>query len=501
MSDKKHIDRIFQEKLKELDATPDKAVWDKIQKELNGEKKNRKVIPLWWKLAGVAAGLILLLTVGNLFLNNSDKTPVIVDRDEQIDTTDISTSNDTKIANSSNENDEKKLQEVNNETSIPKPKSSIQQENESIKNEMIANSGESNSPKNQSNSVVDNKPSIAQEDSNKNVLANNNKISEGINSTVNQPLHNIDNKAKEEYLNPNSKVLSENIGDSQKLTQEIESKDIINDKTNEQLVVEQEKEKIPLTEEVIVSNEDINEEEKETTNRWQIYPNVAPVYFNSLGKGSSLDEQFNDNPKTGELNTSYGVNVGYAINDKVTIKTGFNALALSYDTDNVIIYQNIGVSQSSIGVFSNIKIDNSELTMISASRVNSQQVNNVLGGNSNAAISQRLDYFEIPLEVDYKLINKKMGVNLTGGFSTFFLRNNEVVSELDSFNTYIGEATNINDVSYSLNIGFGFDFPLSKRMSFNIDPKFKYQINTFKNTSGNFRPYIIGLYTGLNYKF
>jgi hypothetical protein len=124
-----------------------------------------------------------------------------------------------------------------------------------------------------------------------------------------------------------------------------------------------------------------------------------------------------------------------------------------------------------------------------------------LGANSKAAISQRLDYFEIPLEVDYKFVNKKMGVNLIGGFSTFFLRNNEVVSEFDGFDTYIGEATNINNISYSLNFGLGFDFPLTSKMSFNIDPKFKYQINTFKNTSGNFRPYIIGLYTGINYKF
>ena len=76
-----------------------------------------------------------------------------------------------------------------------------------------------------------------------------------------------------------------------------------------------------------------------------------------------------------------------------------------------------------------------------------------------------------------------------------------MVSEFDGFNTYIGEATNINNISYSLNFGLGFDFPLTKKMSFNIDPKFKYQINTFKDTSGNFRPYIIGLYTGINYKF
>lgn len=496
MSDKKHIDRIFQEKFKELDATPDKAVWDKIQKELSGEKKNRKVIPIWWKYAGIAAGLILLLTVGNLFFNNSNKTPGIVDKDEQIDTTDITKSNDTKIANSSDESDENNSEGVNNETSIPKPKSSNQQENESIKNELVTNSDGSNS-------VIDNNPSITQKESNKNFLVNNQnkKISEDINSTVKQPLNNIDNKAKEEFFNTNSEVLTENISDNQKLTKDIDPKDKINDKTNEQLVVEQEKEKIPLTEEVIVNNEDINEEEKETINRWQIYPNIAPVYFNSLGKGSSLDDQFINNPKTGELNTSYGVNVGYSINEKITLKTGFNALALSYDTDNVILYQNIGARQFSSSAFRNIEVEDSGITMISASNVNALQVNSILGDNSKAAISQRLDYFEIPLEVDYKLINKKVGVNLTGGFSTFFLRNNEVVSEFDGYNTYFGEATNINDISYSLNFGLGFNFPLSKRMNFNVDPKFKYQINTFKNTSGNFRPYIVGLYTGLNYKF
>ena len=281
-------------------------------------------------------------------------------------------------------------------------------------------------------------------------------------------------KVLKEVINQNAIV--RNDADNKDELNKNKSDEIINSKTPEELIVEPEKDKIPLTEEVIVNNEDINEEE-ETINRWQIYPNIAPVYYNSLGKGSSLDDQFTNNPKTGELNTSYGVNIGYAINEKITLKTGFNALALSYDTDNVILYQNIGASQAPTASFRNINTDNSEITMISANNVSAQQVKSMLGANSKAAISQRLDYFEIPLEVDYKFVNKKMGVNLIGGFSTFFLRNNEVFSEFDGFDTYIGEATNINNISYSLNFGLGFDFPLTSKMSFNIDPKFKYQIN------------------------
>jgi hypothetical protein len=497
MSEKKHIDRIFQEKLKNLEVSPGDEIWGKISQELGQKNQDRKLIPIWWKLAGAAAIVILLFTVGNFIFNQDDleqNLPVIVDSDNS-EESNIELKNDSIIV---------PKEEINK--SILNSKNAPQNTSES--NNAIV---ESNMPAdNYSNSAtVKNKKNVnaKAEISSATVLANQENGADNLPSVTknktSEPIEKgkaeTEDKGLKEILKRDVIVSSET--DTKTKAKDIRLEEIINNESSEELFVDQEKEKIPLTEEVIVNNEDIDEEEKENINRWQIYPNVAPVYFNSLGKGSSLDSQFNNNPKTGELNTSYGVNVGYAINDKITLKTGFNALALSYDTDNVILYQNIGASQSVTASFRNIKINNPEITMISASNVSAQQVNSILGSNSKAAISQRLDYFEIPLEVDYKLIDKKTGVNLTGGFSTFFLRNNEVVSEFDGFNTYIGEANNINDISYSLNFGLGFDFPLSKRMSFNIDPKFKYQINTFKNTSGNFRPYIIGLYTGLNYKF
>ena len=39
------------------------------------------------------------------------------------------------------------------------------------------------------------------------------------------------------------------------------------------------------------------------------------------------------------------------------------------------------------------------------------------------------------------------------------------------------------------------------KLNLNLEPVFKYQLNTFTNTSGDFRPYFVGFYTGLSFKF
>ena len=71
MSDKKHIDRLFQEAFKDFEAVPSDAVWKNIKTKLNEKNKKRRVIPIWWRYAGVAALLLLLLTVGGIYFNNT----------------------------------------------------------------------------------------------------------------------------------------------------------------------------------------------------------------------------------------------------------------------------------------------------------------------------------------------------------------------------------------------------------------------------------------------
>ena len=53
---KKSIDELFRERFREFDEVPDEKVWKAIEASLE-KKKSRKVIPIWWKLGGIAAVL------------------------------------------------------------------------------------------------------------------------------------------------------------------------------------------------------------------------------------------------------------------------------------------------------------------------------------------------------------------------------------------------------------------------------------------------------------
>ena len=118
------------------------------------------------------------------------------------------------------------------------------------------------------------------------------------------------------------------------------------------------------------------------------------------------------------------------------------------------------------------------------------------------SIDQELGFIEVPIEIEYNILDTKIGLNLIGGFSTLFLNDNDVYSvQNNGSRTRLGEASNINDMSYSANFGIGINYNISKQLRFNLEPTFKYQINTFNDTSGNFQPFFIGVYTGLSFKF
>lgn len=111
-------------------------------------------------------------------------------------------------------------------------------------------------------------------------------------------------------------------------------------------------------------------------------------------------------------------------------------------------------------------------------------------------MSQHLGYLEVPLELDYALIDRKFGLNLVGGFSSLFLLDNSVTLNSGDLTTEVGEANNINNVNFSTNVGFGVNYKFTPTIQLNVEPVFKYQLNTFSEVSGDFRPFTIGVYSG-----
>jgi len=116
-------------------------------------------------------------------------------------------------------------------------------------------------------------------------------------------------------------------------------------------------------------------------------------------------------------------------------------------------------------------------------------------------LNQRMSYIEVPIELKYAVIDKKIGVNVIGGVSTLLLTENSLLLDSPALTTELGEATNINDLSFSTNIGLGIDYKLSDQLEFNLEPMLKYQLNTFSGNTGNFKPYSVGVYTGVSFRF
>lgn len=503
MSDKKHIDRLFQERFKDFEETPSEAVWERIEAQLK-EKKKRRVIPIWWRYAGAAAVLLLLLTAGSIYFRDNNATPV--NNNQVVDTEDKNPS-------------------TNNDNGIQKNDNSFKN-NEAVTN---ANSSENNQENTTNDGVLENKSYKLIHQNNSSAVANSSKNEErGDNVVSNKKSDNSIISSQTKNTNKSDITIANNSEEKNntvpKINEAVELDknkvdNIINDikKSNTAVAVtktdvtDEQKtntvsEKKSLTiEEVLEKAKNINEEEKEHLNRWSVAPNAAPVFFNSLGKGSSIDSQFNNNSKTSETSMSYGISASYALNKKLSVRSGINRVNLGYNTNGVVAFESVGAS-SSISFLKNVKPElgnstNDISVLSSESFANKSSQSFATSTGVNTSISQSLSYIEIPLEIKYMLTDKKLGIDIIGGFSSFFLNDNELYSEFQGNRTVIGEANNINKTSYSANLGFGLNYKVTKKVNLNLEPMFKYQINTFNNTSGDFKPYFIGVYTGFGFKF
>lgn len=500
MKEKKNIDRLFQERLKDFEVHPQPHVWEHIEANLNQKEKDRKVIPIWWRLAGVAAALVVILGIGfniwNRQNNISDNT--IVDQETKTFVKDALNSSGKKSTN-----DSVVFEEVSkNDTKQNEPATTTSGSLNSSENIMNGSSKlVSNSNRNRQSEVKTNESSSVNQTNSqleKSKVAHAEISSEENKTIINQTgiTQNNNDLNKDE----SSKGLN-NIKQVSTATSMVENR--INKDLENDIVPEKLKEEKSIEEAIAELEELTNEKEKETLNRWRISPNVAPVYFNSLGEGSNIHSQFNENGKTSNINMSYGIAASYAVSKKLKIRTGVSNVNLDYRTNDVMTATGLARSATNSQVnIPNIKLNQNAgaSNFMSSKAVSLSSAPEVIKSNM-AALEQQFGFIEVPLELEYSLVDKKLGLNVIGGFSTFFLNNNSLFLIDQSGTSLIGESANLNDLSYSANFGLGMFYNFSKAFQFNLEPMFKYQINTFNNTSGDFQPFFMGVYTGLSFKF
>lgn len=75
MKEKKNIDRIFQENLKDFEVFPPSKAWSALENRLEATTSKKRHIPIWIKLSSIAALFILFFSVGTIyFLPTSEIT-------------------------------------------------------------------------------------------------------------------------------------------------------------------------------------------------------------------------------------------------------------------------------------------------------------------------------------------------------------------------------------------------------------------------------------------
>jgi hypothetical protein len=118
-----------------------------------------------------------------------------------------------------------------------------------------------------------------------------------------------------------------------------------------------------------------------------------------------------------------------------------------------------------------------------------------------AQIQEKYRYCEIPVTLNYKVIDWKLKVGLSGGLSA-----NILASEKANINTS-GEikATslgNLPDVTYAGMIGLEIGYQVSKKITVTIEPLIKHYLNSSAEKSDlKLQSLQAGLYTGVRYSF
>ena len=497
---KKNLDNLFQEKLKDYRETPDERVWQSIQNSLDEKKKKRRVIPIWWKLGGVAAVLLIAL----LLINPFDSP--------EIDGTIISDTENTQSPDNSqgiDQENELPEQDVFPESSVVQTEqkatdpSSTSQEGATSEEEKAFTPSSpaitSNEERRQTNDGLkeDSSPDIFDKPAVDQMIIRQEVVAAA--QDEKESVKDIEQTSDALFTDNND------LKDTQNPTETAINKTAVAEESTEEEELEESGKK-SIFDEIKKQEEEKEALAEVSSAKWSVGPSIAPVYFNSFGEGSPIHSNFVSNSKSGNVNLSYGVGVAYEISDKLSVRSGLHRVDYGYNTDDITFSSSLVASTST--QITNINYTSTSRNLVVESRSNpvpAQEfvANDIVAQSPSRSgrMVQEFGYLEVPMELNYSLIDRKLNIDIIGGISSLFLVNNNVTLESSGTSTEMGQANNLNDVNFSTNVGLGVNYELTDKMKVHLEPMFKYQLNTFSDTEGNFQPYSLGIYTGMSFKF
>lgn len=475
IKDKRNIDALFEEGLKRFKEKPPAYAWDKLDKGLDRVQFKKSMVYLRWMAASVL--IILAFGAGYYYAIYNLNTPEIAD-DSNLSNSD---SQNTELTNSQTIQDTK-----GNFTEIPvteqqKPNNGhIDKTNlPSLKNELLATNYNSSDNNNQfidsgNVSAIESNP-----DQSTDIIKSMQKI--GIaNIPVNQQSINLMQANKQIQV------------------------------ANTEIAVT---EPSPMSPYYYPEDYGLKPNNKELETKWAVGAQFAPVisyrdlsinYENQQGSVINDDESQLNNTEDAMLSYAGGVDFNYHVSKRWSIQSGLyfsrigqvnnDALNFKQENNQYLLYS-INTSTGNINIAFE-KVPN-DVRKINPSKDTLESVD--IG---NIKIIQNFDLFEIPVMVKYKVLNKRFGINLSGGLSPAYLIKNNTYLEVESSKHNIGSSENLNPMIINTTFALGFNYGITKKLSINFEPTFKYSLSPInKNSEFDYHPYYFSWYTGIRYNF
>ncbi|RUT79191.1 outer membrane beta-barrel protein [Ancylomarina longa] len=437
LEDKNHIDSLFADGLKDLSVQPNPEVWNAINSKLMGQRRKKRML-LWFASAAMAASLLLLFSIANRSL--MPLSPV--------------GKPDMKVAS---------IAGKTSHDSLPINKTEVHAVNADVQKQ-----------------VVETK-----------------KINSEINtSKTERKMANVSEDTYPEKWTftrlakplTTSRIANKNMHLPDKLaTNSLKREKIIPD------ITELERQQIESN--LMAMNQ--HKKEDAPKNKWAVLGQLSTAYSNEKSAQSASN---------GIISLGGGLKVNYAINRKLAVQTGVmynqfgqdfsSSLHGDYAMDNG---GNPDNNETNIKVIP-AQTEAGPIALSSGSQLDYATADNTYA-TSGSDILQTFETVEIPFLIRYNISQRKVGIFVSGGLSTNWIVGNAVY-QISNGKTKIGKIEDIRSTNFSSQVGLGFEFKLNDKIHFGLEPSLKYYINSIsKRKAYDYKPYSIGIFTGIRYDF
>jgi hypothetical protein len=459
-ADNTHIDRLFKDHLDGFREKPPLAAWDRLKEELLLERRHRRIVMFRWSAA--AAAIILAFLAGYYF--------AVLKQDQLLE-------QEPGITKST--------------TITPQTDEHIAAFDQTIPPNDTQPAGimpSSQSPVAQSDSEYGKKQQPVLEPS------------------------QIEPEAEELAIDESGK------NPDQAIPAESASQESMGAENADQLAlqeqsIQEEPKEIPPSVQPVYDYSDYEEPNSDyaPSGGWSVGGSFSPVYSyrnisiqaEELPPGVVPEENYYNEGEDPLYSWSGGLDLAYDFSGRFGFQTGAYLSNLGMVSPEVIAYE----SEAAKDIF---KISSSTgLIDVKLRELPEEFVDNSIRRDSStntlyidSDVYQLFSYVEIPLVLNYRILNKRLGLQFNGGLSPGIMTHNETYFHFEGEQINLDRSGEFYSMIYNSVVGFGFKYSITKQLSLTLDPTFKYSLNSIrKDHSIEYHPYSFSVFTGLRFSF